>query len=411
MKYIGFIYGDFCMLQTFLSTIIEFFSFIESLCFLVFFAVVILKPPIAVTVLNFYYLIKIPKEERAKKISLISAILTITVGLFDTYFYLGVCCDVTSADWNKPIYNFQLHTPISSEHLPVIIVLAVFSVIAYFILYAVKVDKTPPLVTVILIAFVYIGMILAILWTIQITSLDLIDFFILAVYPFNLVLIGVGLIRQKLIEYKEFIEENGLRNEKLGKLGGKLADVSKMPLYAFLFIFPIIGIVICILLLFGQRPDSIIKAWTETSDWTFSMRQAPPNVYRDEHYLCTVAAGGHKEVVKPQREGVRHGHRVLVNRQLCVANAFEQLLEDKTPRFHRAVRRFYDKYGFPAAKLIKTSFTADIVYIIMKPLEWIFLAILYMSDADPERRIAVQYLPEKDRESLLYAIDSGVKVK
>ena len=98
MKYIGFIYGDFCMLQTFLSTIIEFFSFIESLCFLVFFAVVILKPPIAVTVLNFYYLIKIPKEERAKKISLISAILTITVGLFDTCFYLGVCCDVTSAE-------------------------------------------------------------------------------------------------------------------------------------------------------------------------------------------------------------------------------------------------------------------------------------------------------------------------
>lgn len=372
--------------------------------------------PAGVSIINFYFLLKYPKTEKQKKISLISAILTITVGLFDTCFYLEACCNLIIADWNEQLYDFELHTPISLEHLPVIIVLAVFSVIAYFILYAVRIDKAPPLVSVILISLVYIGMIIAFVWTIQISVFvwisAIIPFCILALYPLNLILLGIGLIRRKLIEYKEFIEENGLRNEKLGKLGGKLADVSKMPLYAFLFIFPIIGVVICIMLLFGQRPDSIIKAWTETSDWTFSMRQAPPpKLYcEDGHYLCTVAAGGHKKVVKPQREGIRHGHRVLVNRQLCVANAFEQLLEDKTPRFHRSVRRFYDKYGFPVARLIRTSFAADVVYIIMKPLEWLFLAVLYLFEIDPERRIAVQYLPENDRKSLLYAIDSGINM-
>ena len=149
-----------------------------------------------------------------------------------------------------------------------------------------------------------------------------------------------------------------------------------------------------ILVLFGQAPDAVIKAWTETSDWNLSLKEAPQNIYYDEHYLCTVAAGGHKKVVKPIRTGVRHGHRVIVNRQLCIANAFEQVLEERTPHFHRIVRNFYDTYGFPVAKLIHSKYTADLVYFLMKPLEWIFLIVLYLVDVKPENRIAVQYMGE-----------------
>ena len=105
-----------------------------------------------------------------------------------------------------------------------------------------------------------------------------------------------------------------------------------------------------------------------------------------------MAAGGHQKIVKPIRMGVRHGHPVIVNRQLCVANAFEQVLEEKTPHFHKAVRAFYDRYGFPIAKMIRKSWVADLVYILMKPLEWVFLIILYLTDVHPENRIAVQYM-------------------
>ena len=115
-------------------------------------------------------------------------------------------------------------------------------------------------------------------------------------------------------------------------------------------------------------------------------------IYQDEHYLCTVAAGGHRKVVKPIRMGLRHGHKVIVNRQLCIANAFEQILEEKTPRFHKLVRGFYDKYGFPIARFIKSRWIADFIYIIMKPLELIFLVVLYLVDVNPENRIAVQYM-------------------
>ena len=128
----------------------------------------------------------------------------------------------------------------------------------------------------------------------------------------------------------------------------------------------------------------------------------------DEHYLCTVAAGGHRKVVKPLRVGMRHGHRVLVNRQLCVANAFEQILEEKTPAIHRIiVRHIYDKTGYPLSRHIRTKWMADVIYFAMKPLEWLFLIVLYAVDVRPEDRIAVQYphtRPPQENAALIHPI-------
>ena len=75
-----------------------------------------------------------------------------------------------------------------------------------------------------------------------------------------------------------------------------------------------------------------------------------------------------------------------------IANAFEEVIQEKTPRLHRTIRSFYDRYGFPVAKLIRKKWQADVVYIIMKPLEWGFLVVLYLVDVHPENRIAVQYM-------------------
>lgn len=155
--------------------------------------------------------------------------------------------------------------------------------------------------------------------------------------------------------------------------------------------WPLLGLIVGILVLFGQKPDAWIRVWTETSDWNLSQKVSPQNIYYDEHYLCTVAAGGHEQIVRPLRLGVRHGHQVIVNRQLCVANAFEQILEERTPRLHRRIRSFYDTYGFPVAKWIRSRYLADVIYLLMKPLEWIFLIVIYLTDAKPENRIALQY--------------------
>ncbi len=113
----------------------------------------------------------------------------------------------------------------------------------------------------------------------------------------------------------------------------------------------------------------------------------------DVHYLCTVSLRGHKGLVRPIRYGIRRGRRIVVNRQLCIANAFEQLIMERTPTLHRKIRSFYDTYGYPVSKHIRSAWAADVVYVIMKPLECFFLIILYLFDEKPENRIASQYLP------------------
>lgn len=96
---------------------------------------------------------------------------------------------------------------------------------------------------------------------------------------------------------------------------------------------------------------------------------------------------------------VRHGHCIVVNRQLLIANAFEQLLEEKMPRSHRFIRNNYDKYGYPIARHIKNAWQADVIYIFMKPAEWLFLLILYLVDVKPENRIALQYITKPDKKT------------
>ena len=191
--------------------------------------------------------------------------------------------------------------------------------------------------------------------------------------------------REKNIVPKEY------ENEFLNKCSKILYDTKNWHILSVVLAVPMLVILVCILTLFGQRPDEMIKAFLETSDWTLSKEISPPPLEVDAHYLCTVSLMGHEKLVKPTRMGIRHGERIVVNRQLCIANAFENLIEEKTPRFHHFVRYIYDKYGFPLAKHIHTAWQADITYILMKPLEWIFLAVLYIFDKRPENRIELQY--------------------
>ena len=85
----------------------------------------------------------------------------------------------------------------------------------------------------------------------------------------------------------------------------------------------------------------------------------------------------------------------MVNRQLCIVNAFEQVIAEKIPSFHKLIRKIYDSTGYLISKHIKSKLLADIIYFIMKPLEWLFLLVLYTIDLKPQNRIALQY-PHKE---------------
>lgn len=355
--------------------------------------------PVVLVGMEVFLLIRGNKEPEVHRKGRIFDIAGVALGIFYSLLYLSFDEVIFGADWQEQLINRQTHTPIYTEAQLTIIVIAVAAVLGYLAVNFIPLKKMPPLLLLLGMAAMYLGTAGSILWGIQVVR-EPFDFF-LALFPLHCVLVTARTVRYKMWEWKMLKEEaagqrgaDNIRPEAGGSVAACdrfLEDASRWPLLAFLLMWPLLGILIGVLILFGQRPDAVIRAFTETSDWNLSQRVAPQNICYDEHYLCTVAAGGHEWIVRPKRLGIRHGHQVIVNRQLCVANAFEQVLEERTPRFHRAVRYFYDMYGFPVAKLIRSRYTADVIYILMKLLEYLFLIVLYLTDANPENRIAIQY--------------------
>lgn len=344
--------------------------------------------PLLMTAYNICYLVIPRQTERTQKAGRWMEFTTIAFGAFCSFLWANLRQIRWDSDWMVQLHNGEHHTPIATWAAPTVITLAAIAFVGYLILRICRTDTLPPLLAALAIGAMYLGGALCIIWCLQIAAHDL----LLCLYPANLLLIGAKVIKEMVLRRKgeEHPEPQG-KSKLILSFHHLLSRAENWPWLGILFALPLLGLIIAILTLFGQTPDSIIQAWTQTSDWTFSQQVSPQNVYLHEHYLCTVAAGGHKKVVKPLRMGRRHGHQVVVNRQLCIANAFEQLLEERLPRTHRAIRSFYDKYGYPIAKHIKSPYTADAIWFLMKPLEWFFLTVLYLCDPKPENRIAVQY--------------------
>jgi len=374
--------------------------------------VILLLPGPLFTILNIRNLI-LHREHTGR-----FEIAAFTVGILYSLMLYGIW---SPRAWNESIWIYSdfaaLHEPFSREHILTLLVLMLVGLISYAFLKARK-EKAAPLAAVISMAGVYLGIFTSIMVIIQlfgsVTASEPLsvsgwpfDVVLMMLVPFNYILLAVHLLIQVIRRQSRKLQaqlslgcapepENAARPYRIQILNDCnqiLAESGNWALYALLLTLPLLCVVITVLLLFGQKPDSAIRAFTETSDWTLSTKISPPPVTEDAHYLCTVALQGHEELVKPTRMGLRRGEKIVVNRQLCVANAFEQLLEERTPRFHRALRNFYDTYGYPISRHIKTPVTADLIYLIMKPLEWLFVVVLYLFDEKPEDRIARQYLP------------------
>lgn len=372
----------------------------QSLLYLLVVFAALATPGAAIISEAAFLLVSVKRPEtitrKKKTVFLIVDLITIFAAIVLEIAFLDLCEVVYSADWQTQFYNSQMHQPIYTGSLPTFITIAAVGIAGLCVLNLIRVNRTPPLIPVLAMSAVYLGVLLSIVFTIHVVDfwgrMGLLEIYLL-LPPFAFILMSLRAIFCVVREYDPSPDRMSKikGSSALSSLSEIMNNSKKWPLIALVLMIPLLGILICILMIFGQAPDAAIKAFTETADFRLSQKIPPQQLYYDEHYLCTVAAGGDRKIVKPLRMGIRHGHPVVVNRQLCVANAFEQVLEERTPRFHKAVRYFYDTYGFPVARLIKTKKAADIVYFFMKPLEWVFLIVLYMTDVNPEDRIAMQY--------------------
>ena len=206
------------------------------------------------------------------------------------------------------------------------------------------------------------------------------------------------LLKNSRLLLSEILSEDIDKENALGKIIWRILKANFFIKYHVLLILciPVILLLSILLFVFSQKPDSTIKAFTETykhglSQWDYMC----DNVECGGHYLCSVAANGHMQLVKPQRYGERKGGIIICNRQLLVSNAFEELIEQKCPSIHRVVRIKYDRVGDVVHRyyrLFRNRYFSDLVYVLMKPLEWFFLVTLYLVDRKPENRIAQQYI-------------------
>lgn len=253
----------------------------------------------------------------------------------------------------------------------------------------------PPIIEVLINLLLLIGIVLVIFIAIQIVP----PLNIVGCIPILIIFMITLLERQaKIMALAK--EGTYSTNNRINQLAAQILTLGffkRFPLLMFLCL-PLITLVSSILLLFGQQPDSVIKAFTQTYTHGFSqLDHLCYNVQCGGHYLCSVAANGHPAIVQPKRLGIRHGHYIICNRQLLIANAFEELLAEKHPRLHQIIRKNYNKVGHQIHRhyhVFEYKYLSDFIYLLMKPAELIFYITLYTFDTQPENRIEKQYLPK-----------------
>lgn len=370
--------------------------YLDDLCMYGLIIVLVIVIPGTLTIMNFRNLC-CKKQKAVKEISL----TTLIVGGIDYFLLLCFSFD-PAGEWNEAVYDSQLHYPISgnfgiSVELPVILGVACLLLLLYL-----KPEKLSPIASASMVAGVFILNVIQIFMAIQISNqifetkelMSRLFYLLFYVYHFNILLISCIAIKKQIkyqLKFYESLPDTSEKSKFTNLLYAQINNIYKYSGLIFLCLLLLISLLEVIFIIIGQGADGPVKAFTDTADWTFSKQIPPPPKEYEGHYLCTVAAGGHEKVVKPLRYGVRHGEKIIVNRQLCIANAFEDYIHEKAPKFHRLIRGLYDKYGYPISKHITTPTRADIIYILMKPLEWSFVVFLYLMDKKPEERIRRQY--------------------
>lgn len=209
--------------------------------------------------------------------------------------------------------------------------------------------------------------------------------------------------------HKKIINQTAVTSEQENPLVKACRNILHKKLFQqipilIVICLPLLCVLSAILLLFGQQPDSMIKVFTQTYYHGFSELDPANLLIHDDHFLCNIAAKGHHKVVKPLRNGERQGHKIIVNRQLMVSNAFEELLEQRAPWLHKVGRGVYNAVGSRCASIYQVwgnRWISDVVYVMFKPLEWAFLLVLYVFDEKPENRIARQYITAVDKHKVI----------
>lgn len=289
-------------------------------------------------------------------------------------------------------------TAFSNLHSTTIYILIIFCVVAYFL--PILKEKLPPLAEVLVNCFLVlaIGLNIALMHHLG------------DAWPINLLIALMSLTRL-VANHRNFMEHIDYESVPISGVQKICYSILSKPIFKqipvlILCAIPVLFILVSFLTLFGQKPDSLLQAFTQTYYHGFSeLNHECAGIECGDDYLCTIGARGNENLVRPVRTGIRGGKPIVCSRQLLVCNAFEEVLMKRFSRLHRILRRGYDALGrflIKHHRFFTRKIVANTIYVLLKPMEWTFLLILYAVDKHPENRIAKQYLPIDQLKSMYY---------
>lgn len=281
---------------------------------------------------------------------------------------------------------------LASNHILPLVIFYILFVVSLFLVWT-RAWKLPPMIILLCNCFLLIGVCISCKIVIHGSANKEHggSTFLLSILPVMNIVLAFYFFYKLMLTGQEFAQNKVYKNKILNKINQFLSESLYMYFGVLVFAFPIYYLITLILILFGQDQDAMTKVFTETTNWVFSQKEHPPYLDHQGHYLCTVAAHGKPNLVKPLFIGIRHQKKIIVNRQLQIANAFEEIIQVKFPNLHRFIRKNYDQYGYNLSQKINNPFFSNMTYILMKPLEWVFLTFIYTVSLEPEKLIKKQY--------------------
>lgn len=358
--------------------------------FLLVLAIIIIVP-ILILLEALAYWVVVSKKGPVRKLERLVQTIPLML-MFIFWLIFAACVWDSEGDYRIPIDPVDnSYSPLSHEHILSIVVYLSLSLWGLYEIW--KGGRRPPLLQALLISFVFTGILLCLTIVAQLSG----DFSwsgykpLMFAAPSTQIIVSFWLLIKEVLHTSQWSEGRIFKHRALNYLNENMQRASRRPFAILAALLPVYLFITLVLILFGQEPDSLVKAITQTTEWRFSTQTHPPFLDHRGHYLCTVAAYGSPSLVKPLRLGIRHGNAIIVNRQLLIANAFEDLIQRRFYKLHGVIRSCYDHYGYPISLHINTPLRSNFIYLAMKPVEWLFLVILYSFNEQPEKLINEQY--------------------
>lgn len=178
------------------------------------------------------------------------------------------------------------------------------------LIYSTRRNKlAPPLLEVIINCLLVLGIRYDVIAGIQESNIDLQWLiWVFGVLPVAFQF-SLALIDNHRLAVKDLADQGGSRPAVTGLCCRIIVSPywRKIPLLLLLCL-PFLTLLVAVLLIFGQKPDSLVRAFTDTYKHGFSQLDYKcAGVVCDGHFLCTIAAKGDPRLVKPIRVGIRAG--------------------------------------------------------------------------------------------------------